>query len=894
MIKQIMRLLPNELTVDPSRYPAGAHMSLGPISKTLVPQLLDLRLHQMNIELRLHEHCSIQNGSRAQTPAWSTIVAHARAVFQWYVKQMVLPTLTNSEQIDPSVIQDYVMLIKWTYQLVTLQSVNKDDVLLSSRGSHGISAGDVIEVYHPDDAHHALFLVSTLRDDVLTRDVISIEHTLAVTLKLQQHKSVCVRNFDSITLDMVEFYFREQYLNRCDLYRFTQELLGSVLQVNKKVTLDDMRVQVGELWRKGEKYSCGFVGPATRAVFRSLTALVQVFIQLSEEMWSFDEHGDLYFEKALKFLSKLSLRLWSDNGCSHNVTVILFTRVYLEGLPAVIQNRMHCNSSGQFFEDFYHVLVQNERFQSDEWKRVLTQLKLEFKVFQQGLLSHLWNRYPSLKKNNNNNNLSFRITSAAEGNFLEAISMAMNLYSSYNVDRNCDRTGNMPLVITPGTGCFRVDSRLLKLTDQRVLHFGVGIDLICLGPQPLHSVPLFEVVDADRAKYVTPYWIDCSFFRSTHEMRCMGLGHPINRIQIFPSFETHSEKFNDITSTVSSTLIGEKLLENDSVPSSPRDVTPIYQIIYPHPPEVPLLCELSAPQVDLSSTSDELPHPSYRPQGTNHSPITTTTPLSYLPNPTVSALHTTALDSRMNRDLSAGSHCSDSNTGSPDALHSDADGSTPPPPQQSIPTEIGVSASKLIPQPSRSLRANLGRSTNSGASFPSNHEHRVDFWQNASNGRSLPPHLLQVTGGPARRRSDCLSGVAGKNIGSCRFTYRDRHWSFAGCTPQHSRSLMGPSREPPAIMETSTRSVSKLNAHSSSQPIYTSAIKSTGLPSHLTMYRRNPEVSTLFPLFQSLNPFDISGNQPASTVTAGQRCWAFTRPPGLSIFFIFCATNSNM
>ncbi|KAF8563286.1 hypothetical protein P879_11157 [Paragonimus westermani] len=48
----------------------------------------------------------------------------------------------------------------------TVIEFDQPDVLLSSRGTHGISAGDVIEVYHPEDPHHALFLVPYLRDDV--------------------------------------------------------------------------------------------------------------------------------------------------------------------------------------------------------------------------------------------------------------------------------------------------------------------------------------------------------------------------------------------------------------------------------------------------------------------------------------------------------------------------------------------------------------------------------------------------------------------------------------------------------------------------------------------------------------------------------------------------------
>ena len=34
-----------------------------------------------------------------------------------------------------------------------------------------------------------------------------------------------------------------------------------------------------------------------KVVFRSTTAMVYLFIQMSTEMWHFDMYGDLYFEK---------------------------------------------------------------------------------------------------------------------------------------------------------------------------------------------------------------------------------------------------------------------------------------------------------------------------------------------------------------------------------------------------------------------------------------------------------------------------------------------------------------------------------------------------------------------------------------------------------------------
>ena len=40
--------------------------------------------------------------------------------------------------------------------------------------------------------------------------------------------------------------------------------------------------------------------------FRSHTAVQNIFIQMSSEMWEFDPYGDLYFEKAVSgFLNDL-------------------------------------------------------------------------------------------------------------------------------------------------------------------------------------------------------------------------------------------------------------------------------------------------------------------------------------------------------------------------------------------------------------------------------------------------------------------------------------------------------------------------------------------------------------------------------------------------------------
>lgn len=140
-------------------------------------------------------------------------------------------------------------------------------------------------------------------------------------------------------------------------------------------------------------------------------------------------------------------------------------------------------------------------------------------------------------KNGDKAPLEFTISSAAEGNFLEAINMSLHIFEQHQKDRALDRTGQMVLVVTAGVGVFDIDMTpkkdkteskrplgtkqkdLKRDTENRVRDLGIGCDLLCLGEQPLHSVPLFRIRAGDEnesfIQYDPPDFINLNYYRDS-------------------------------------------------------------------------------------------------------------------------------------------------------------------------------------------------------------------------------------------------------------------------------------------------------------------------------------------------------------------------------------------
>lgn len=113
------------------------------------------------------------------------------------------------------------------------------------------------------------------------------------------------------------------------------------------------------------------------------------------------------------------------------------------------------------------------------------------------------------------NQISYAVPSdAVHGNFLEAINTTLNILDKHYMDRDLQRTGNSIVMISAGSGVYKVKPHLSQITKQRMLDNAFGIDFISLSRPPVHTVPLF-IVDgkSESAKdfYEIPHWMSVSY-----------------------------------------------------------------------------------------------------------------------------------------------------------------------------------------------------------------------------------------------------------------------------------------------------------------------------------------------------------------------------------------------
>ncbi|KAJ3361277.1 vacuolar membrane-associated protein iml1 [Allomyces javanicus] len=366
---------------------------------------------------------------------------------------------------------------------------------------------------------------------------VSVASHLAALFNLQARTDVKITAIDpaAVAAEYIEVAVKDQYLSRSDMWHIKHALVGQCVYVAQKLAFPGgLKCQVREVFRRGTtKAACGLVTHDTKTIFRSESARIYLLVHIAKEMHDRADDGDLYFERAVDgFLPDLFAR-WKLLATNHLVTIVFFTRVLYDtredaqcehvpprpasaspghagigspsfGTPVGLgihappepvraagpssplgtaSTATGLDGQSVLYKDFYKVMVDMET--RTDWSTVLLTLKREFLPFVRSVLQvYDAEGVPVVRG---------RLAPAHQGNVLEAVNLALNPHDKHYIDRDVDfvRTGLSILVVTPTPGFLEVDKTLLRLTTQRMLDNGVGLDLVCLTRPPLHAAPLF-------------------------------------------------------------------------------------------------------------------------------------------------------------------------------------------------------------------------------------------------------------------------------------------------------------------------------------------------------------------------------------------------------------------
>ncbi|KAG6334521.1 hypothetical protein ID866_4574 [Astraeus odoratus] len=361
----------------------------------------------------------------------------------------------------------------------------------------GVVEGDVLRVTALQSAESSGYLFTVPKDEGCSKPTlqISLPRNAADVFCLKNNTEVTVTKVDKeeYSANYIEFTFQDQYLGRNDMWRLGEHLVGQCVFVEQEISfIGVIAAKVQSIYIGGKKTSAGYVTPKTKAIYRTLSAKVTIFIQVCQELWEFAGDGERYNEKIIHSFLPALFSSWREAGTNHTVTIVLVSRVFYD-TPELeyAAGPLLRDEDDRWYKDFYKVITDLEVIA--DWKPTLVDLKVSFWAFQRDiLLAHHYHQANIESTTPDQARLVGRISPAHDGPILEALNLTLNSNETHYIDRSLSLTGAATILITPGTGYFRVSKQLLRLTTTRMLDHGFGLDLVSLAKRPLHQSPIFS------------------------------------------------------------------------------------------------------------------------------------------------------------------------------------------------------------------------------------------------------------------------------------------------------------------------------------------------------------------------------------------------------------------
>ncbi|PPQ63384.1 hypothetical protein CVT24_005649 [Panaeolus cyanescens] len=409
----------------------------------------------------------------------------------------VLPTYI------PLKIGDTKVLNAWVHD-----QKDQPSVIFNQTWWPGVAEGDLLRVSssaaQDPDEQSFLFLVPKDEGCYKPQLQISVSRSVADVFGLRNNSEVTLAKVDkdSWTADYVEFTFQDQYLGRNEMWRLGKHLAGQCVYKDQEVSfIGGIAAKISNVYIGGKNVSAAIMTTSTKAIYRSLSAKITIFIQVCTELWEFAGDGERYTEKIVHSFLPSLFEKWKEAGTNHTVTIVLVSRVFYDDTEiGYAAGPLRRDEHGRWYKDFYKVITDLEVIH--QWKPTLINLKNSFWDFQRDIL--LTHHYHQAMKDSTLGRpaqvrLVGKLSYAQDGPILEALNLALNPSETHYIDRSLNLTGAATIIISPGTGHFQVSKQLLRLTTKRMLDQGFLVDLVLLTKAPLYSSPIFSFLGTDPA-----------------------------------------------------------------------------------------------------------------------------------------------------------------------------------------------------------------------------------------------------------------------------------------------------------------------------------------------------------------------------------------------------------
>lgn len=356
-------------------------------------------------------------------------------------------------------------------------------------------------------------------------------------------------------LDLVEINLKDCYLNRGDMWTLSSHLQDTCLFSEQRLTfIDTIRGTVKGIYRDGKKVLSGYVGETTRVVFRSESARLIFLIQITEEMWNFEETGEKIFHKMVNSLFPKIFKKWKAIDTHHSITIAFAISMDLSD-----SSFTDLKPGERLKNPADHFRIVVDQVNIIHWVEIMETLKLEFLNIKNDLLNVQSEKGCTLLKG--------RFAPIIKSNFLELINFATTVLVDPFRQVDLRHTTTHVMIISPGSGLYDVDYDLLNLTGKKLLSLEMTMDLICLSRAPLHIVPLFRSLDYEKKlHYCIPNWLSIFFWNDSskvmnewhprckiYDLQMMGLtDNEIVEQADIPYLHTNIKKIHSINDFISS------------------------------------------------------------------------------------------------------------------------------------------------------------------------------------------------------------------------------------------------------------------------------------------------------------------------------------------------------